>query len=69
MLRCPGQDWRRFRPQDVFELRCPGCGSAVEFWRDDSRRSCPGCGASLPNPRFDAGCAAWCRHARECQSR
>jgi len=65
MLRCPGQDTRQMGPKDVFELACE-CGEPVEFWRDDTRRRCPGCGRCLPNPRFDAGCATWCRHAAEC---
>lgn len=68
MLRCPGQDWHRYRPEDVFEVACPSCGEAVEFWRDDARRRCPGCGRGLPNPRFEARCAAWCRHAKECEA-
>ena len=65
MLRCPGQDGRNFRPGDVFEVKCR-CGAAVEFWRDDARRRCRSCGATLENPRLDLGCAAWCRHGREC---
>jgi hypothetical protein len=64
-LRCPGQDSRSLRPQDVFELACP-CGEAIEFWRDDAARICPRCGRRLPNPKRDIGCAAWCRHGRAC---
>ena len=67
MLRCPGQDARLLRPEDVFEVSCP-CGEAVEFFRDDARRLCPRCGRSLLNPRRDLGCAAWCRHGRECRA-
>jgi hypothetical protein len=63
MLRCPGGD--RLRPEDVFEVPCE-CGQRVEFFRDDRARPCPGCGQRLANPRLDEGCAAWCRHGREC---
>ena len=39
---------------------------AIEFFKDDKRRYCPACGACNPNPRQDAGCAAWCAAADKC---
>ena len=64
--RCPGQDLRHLKPEDVYEATCPACGSRVEFFRDDRSRKCPGCGARFRNPRLDLRCAEWCRFASEC---
>ena len=64
--RCPGQDLRYLRPDDVYEVACPSCGARVEFIRDDRSRKCPSCGARFRNPGFDMRCAGWCPHAKEC---
>jgi len=64
--QCPGQDKRFWKPDDIFESPCPECGAAIEFWKDDVRRRCRGCGATVANPRFDMGCAAWCKFAEQC---
>ncbi|HUX00414.1 MAG TPA: HD domain-containing protein [Phycisphaerae bacterium] len=64
--QCPGQDKRFWKPEDIFENPCPRCGRPIEFWKDDPRRRCTHCGAVAANPRFDTGCAKWCRFAREC---
>jgi len=63
---CPGQDTRFWRPGDIFEVECAGCGTPVEFWKDEGRRKCPKCGTRIQNPRLSLGCAQWCEHAREC---
>ena len=63
---CPGQDRRNWRPEDIFEVPCRGCGAAVELFKDDVRRRCPRCGAVVTNPRIALGCAQWCDHAEEC---
>ena len=68
-MRCPGQDLRFWKPQDIFEVPCPECGAAVEFWKDEPWRKCRGCGGRVANPRFDLGCAAWCRFAEQCLGR
>ena len=65
-FHCPGQDTRFWKPEDVSECRCPECGAAVEFWKDDVDRPCPKCRHRLRNPRFNAGCAAWCKFADKC---
>jgi len=64
--RCPGQDMRFWRPDDIYEVPCPKCGASVEFWKNDPQRTCPGCGNSMPNPKIQLGCAKWCPHAAEC---
>jgi hypothetical protein len=64
--RCPGQDQRFWKPEDITECRCPHCGDSIEFWKDDIDRPCPHCGRRVANPRFDGGCAAWCRYADRC---
>ena len=47
MSKCPGQNLRFWGAGDIFDLPCPQCGRAVEFFKDDSRRSCQGCGKVL----------------------
>ena len=64
--RCPGQDQRFWKPGDIFEARCPHCGASIEFWKDEPRARCKACGKAVPNPKFDMGCAEWCRYAESC---
>ena len=66
MFRCPGQDQRFWKPDDIFDIECPGCGTAIEFWKDEPRLKCPRCKCLVANPRLDLGCAKWCKHAAEC---
>lgn len=63
---CPGQNTMFWRPEDIYEIACPGCGRAVEFFKTDTRRTCRGCGAKVLNPRADFSCAAWCAVAQDC---
>ncbi len=64
--KCPGQDMRFLKAEDIREERCPACGGIVEFFKDDRSRKCARCGIRFKNPRLDIGCAAWCPHAAEC---
>jgi len=64
--RCPGQDKRFWRSEDVFEAPCPACGENIEFWKDEPRRKCKHCGEFAPNPKLDMGCAQWCKFAKDC---
>ena len=66
-LRCPGQDPQFWKPEDIFEVKCPACRSAVEFFKDDPERNCPKCGRHCRNPRLDLACLAWCKHADDCR--
>ncbi len=66
ILKCPGQDRRFWKPEDIFEVECPSCGSKIEFWKDDVRQKCNGCGSELLNPRLDLACAQWCQYAEKC---
>jgi len=68
-MKCPGQDPRTWKPEDVKERACPGCGKALEFWKDDVSRKCPECGHRVFNPGLNLGCAEWCRHAEQCLGR
>ncbi|MDR1921392.1 MAG: hypothetical protein LBS31_06575 [Candidatus Adiutrix sp.] len=63
---CPGQNTAFWRPGDIFDITCPGCGSQVEFFKDEARRRCQGCGHVFVNPRLNEGCAAWCKFADKC---
>lgn len=64
--KCPGQDSRYWKPEDVFNVPCPVCGEEVEFFKDDLKRTCPNCGYRFENPRLNLGCLEWCPHADEC---
>jgi len=64
--RCPGQDMRSWKPEDIFYLKCPRCGREIEFWKDEPMRICLGCEAEIPNPKSETGCAKWCNSAEEC---
>ena len=66
MFRCPGQDQRFWKPEDIFQVSCPACGRAVEFFKDEPRLKCRGCGEMVANPKIDLGCAEWCRYAEKC---
>ena len=66
MAKCPGQDKRFWKPEDIFEIDCPECGASVEFWKDDPKLRCPQCRQLLTNPKLDLSCAQWCKYAREC---
>jgi len=65
-MQCPGQDSRYWSGEDVFESKCPKCGQAVEFFKDDSQRTCRNCGHRMLNPKIDFGCASYCPHAEQC---
>jgi len=67
--KCPGQDSRHWRPEDISEAPCPDCGAELEFFKMDRWLPCPECGRRVLNPRFDPGCAAWCRFAEQCLGR
>ena len=64
--RCPGQDKRFWRPEDIFESDCPFCGMRTEFWKDDIRVTCERCGNDVPNPKLNLSCAKWCKFAEQC---
>lgn len=66
MVRCPGQDQRFWKPDDIFEVKCPGCGRVVEFFKDEARLKCRNCGQMVTNPKIDLGCAEWCQYAEQC---
>jgi hypothetical protein len=66
MMRCPGQDLRFGKLDDIFDVTCPHCGTAVEFWKDEPSLKCPNCRKVVVNPKLDLGCAQWCQHAEQC---
>ncbi len=65
-MKCPGQDSRYWKPDSIYEAKCPKCDGPVEFFKDDPSRKCPKCGHRFLNPTMDFGCAAYCEHAEEC---
>ena len=66
MVKCPGQDQRFWKPEDIFETKCPGCGGSVEFFKDEPKLKCRHCGKLVDNPRIDLGCAEWCPYGDQC---
>jgi len=64
--KCPGQDQRYWTPDAIFDVRCPYCGRAIEFWKDEPSRICRGCSREVRNPRIDLACAEWCAEAEAC---
>ena len=65
-MKCPGQDSRFWKRESVFEVACPGCGAAVEFFKDEPTRVCRACGHKTVNPRMNFGCASHCKYAEAC---
>lgn len=65
-MKCPGQDSRYWSGRDIFEAKCPKCGTVLEFFKDDSSRPCPECGYRMMNPHINFGCAEYCPHAEQC---
>jgi predicted HD phosphohydrolase len=65
-MKCPGQDSRYWKPGAIFEVECPQCGNAVEFFKDDTTRRCKTCGHRFLNPGLDFGCASYCKYAEQC---
>ncbi|EFK08131.1 HD domain protein [delta proteobacterium NaphS2] len=65
-MKCPGQDSQYWKPGAVFDVKCPECGSEVEFFKDDPTRKCPKCGHRFLNPNLDFGCASYCQYAEQC---
>ncbi|OHB80227.1 MAG: hypothetical protein A2Z25_08550 [Planctomycetes bacterium RBG_16_55_9] len=53
MHKCPKQEQRGWTPNDVIEVRCPGCGRSLEFFKDEESRKCRGCGQKIANPEFE----------------
>ena len=67
MTRCPGQDQRYWKPEDIHLARCPFCAAELEFWKDEPALFCPICGKEVCNPSLNPGCAEWCSQARNCR--
>jgi hypothetical protein len=65
-IKCPGQDTRHWKPDDIFTVECPKCRAEIEFFKDDTRRRCAWCGHLFYNPKIELGCAEWCQYADKC---
>jgi hypothetical protein len=60
--RCPGQDGRNLT---VSLYICPGCGTEVEIFSDETRIKCRKCGAWVYRDKLPS-CIDWCSRAWEC---
>jgi hypothetical protein len=65
-MQCPGQDRRYWSGDAAFEVPCPKCGAAVEFFKDEINGRCPRCEHRFQNPAIDLACAKWCAYAEQC---
>jgi anaerobic ribonucleoside-triphosphate reductase len=65
-MKCPGQDTQYWKPGDVFDVLCPHCGAAMEFFKDESQRRCKKCNEKVRNPKLDLGCSEYCKFAEQC---
>ncbi len=65
-MKCPGQDTKYWKDDAIFEVNCPKCGTAIEFYKDDTTRKCGQCDHRLVNPKMDFGCASYCQFAEQC---
>lgn len=66
LMKCPGQDTKYWKEDAIFEADCPKCGTAIEFYKDDTTRKCSQCGHRFVNPKMDFGCASYCQFAEQC---
>lgn len=66
MQRCPGQDLRFWKPEDIFEVKCPSCGNMLEFFKDEPKLKCGNCGNLILNPKIDISCSQWCKFGEQC---
>ncbi|MBN1975221.1 MAG: HD domain-containing protein [Sedimentisphaerales bacterium] len=66
MIKCPGQDQRFWKPEDIFDIKCTNCGCLIEFFKDEPELKCRNCGNIIRNPRKDSGCAQWCKYGDQC---
>jgi HD superfamily phosphodiesterase len=66
MVKCPGQDQRFWKPEDIFEVQCTGCGHTIEFFKDEPKLKCRKCGQMVTTPKIDLGCAEWCQYGEQC---
>ena len=55
-----------FKPEDIGTQHCAGCGSDIEFWKDDVFLDCSRCGAGNTNARLRNTCLTWCKEASAC---
>jgi len=65
-MKCPGQDMKYWKDDAIFDVNCPKCGAAIEFYKDDTSRKCSRCNHRLVNPKMDFGCASYCQFAEQC---
>lgn len=66
MSKCPGQDTRYWKFEDIKDVDCPNCGKPLEFLKTDIKLRCPQCQKIVTNPNFNLECAAWCSFAEQC---
>jgi len=62
ILRCPGQDDRNIKAQNV---KCPDCGFLLEIFSDETKIRCPECKNLVSKERLPS-CIDWCKFARDC---
>lgn len=62
-FECPGSS--KFKHPQPEEIKCPGCGEAVEIWTDEVQTKCPRCETVVSREQGQS-CLDWCKYAKEC---
>lgn len=66
MSKCPGQDTQQWGYDAIYDVECPHCRHALEFFKDEVKHRCKNCREVVFNDRLDLGCAKWCPSAASC---
>lgn len=66
MSKCPGQDTQQWGFDAIYDVECPHCHAAIEFFKDEVKHRCKKCGDVVFNERLNLGCAKWCPSAASC---
>ncbi len=52
-MKCPRSDPQNLSTGDIFEVNCPKCNAAIEFWKGDAMAKCVKCQTKVDNPHAD----------------
>ena len=53
------------KPQvQIFEKKCPNCGTEIEIFSVDTEAKCENCGFTIYNDTMN--CVQWCKYAKLC---
>jgi len=53
---CGNSNTQKWGPNSIYNIDCPKCGNAVEFFKDEKKRTCVKCDTKIINPHINADC-------------